>query len=536
MSKKVDYGVDTRRGLQSGVDQLANAVKVTLGAKGRNVVIQGRMSVPQVTKDGVTVAREISLPDPLENMGAEMVKEVAAKAVEVTGDGTTTATVLAQAIVAEGMKVLDKKRYLFFKPKYINTMDVKKGIDIAVDRVVSHLSLLSEKVADSNEKVRQIATISANNDKEIGDLIARAMLEVSNDGVITVEPSKSTTTHVETVSGTQFINGLMSPVFVTNREKLSAEFSNPLIFFYAKKVASTKEILPVIELGLRTTRPLVIIAYDFEGEVLETFAQNKIQKGFNICPVRAPSFGEKRDNLMGDLALITGGVLITESLGFDLEEFNEEMFGSSEKITITRERTTIVEGSGSKSSVLLHIKNLKSQIENSTQEFDDIEPKERIAKMSGGVAVIYVGANSEVEVSEKKDRIDDALAATKAAIEEGVVAGGGVALANSSVLMNTGPLNKDQLLGFNILMSAIKAPLKQIASNAGLDGEKVLKKTIQKGYPYGLNVKSGKYENLVDSGVIDPVKVTRVALEAAASIASLILTTEASITIPKGNE
>jgi chaperonin GroEL len=531
MSKEISYGSDAREKLGKGVDKLANAVKVTLGAKGRNVVIQGDYSSPQVTKDGVTVARSISLEDPIENMGAEMVKEVAAKAVEQTGDGTTTATVLAQAIVNEGLKVLNKKRFGIFAPKFINSMDVKRGIDSAVERAVDLLHTLSEDISKNKDRVRQIATISANNDQEIGDLIATAMEKVSIDGVITVEESKGTNTYVDTVEGVQFVNGLLSPYFVTNQEKVTAELDNPLILLYGQKVQTTKEILPMIEAGLLTGRPLLIIADDFEGEVIATLAQNKVQKGFQIAAVKSPSFGEKRKNLMEDLALITGGVVISEEKGIKASDFVSEMFGTASSVSISRERTTIVDGAGSKLEIQNRIRQLKEQIGNSTQEFDDISTKDRIAKLAGGVAVIYVGANSEAEVSEKRDRIEDALAATKAAVEEGIVAGGGVALMAfvRTAEFNGYGLNKDQKIGYNILVEALKAPLRQIADNAGVVGADVVEKVLDLSYPKGYNAKDNRYENMLEAGIIDPVKVTRVALEAAASIASLILTTGATV-------
>ena len=531
MSKKISYGSDAREGLRRGVDKLANAVKVTLGAKGRNVVIQGDYYSPQVTKDGVTVARSVSLKDPIENMGAEMVKEVAAKAVEETGDGTTTATVLAQAIVNEGLKVLNKKRFGIFKPAFINTMDIKRGIDAAVQRAVDHIKFLSEDVSKNLSRIKQIATISANNDEEIGSLIATAMEKVSIDGVITVEESKGTNTYVDTVEGVQFVNGLLSPHFVTNMEKVTAEFDNPLILLYGQKVSSTKEILPMIEAGLSTGRPLLIIADDFEGEVIATLAQNKVQKGFQIAAVKSPSYGEKRKNIMEDLALVTGGLVISEEKGIKAEDFVSAMFGTATSVSISREKTTIVDGAGSKVEIQERIRQLKEQIENSTQEFDDIATKDRIAKLAGGVAVIYVGANSEAEVSEKTDRIEDALAATKAAVEEGIIAGGGVAildfLANSQSYIYG--LNKDQKLGYNILVDSLRAPLRQIADNAGLIGNDVVDMVLDLGYPMGYNAKTDTYEDMLKAGIIDPVKVTRVALEAAASIASLILTTEATI-------
>ena len=525
--KEIKFKDEARRGLLNGINKVADTVKATLGAKGRNVVIQSDYAAPHVTKDGVTVARSISLPDPVEDMGAQMIKEVAAKAVEETGDGTTTATVLAQAIVNEGHRILSNRLWW---ERDINPMDVKRGIDKGVEEVVDYLRLISEDVAHDNERIGQIATISANNDEEIGSLIAEAMKKVSIDGVITVEEAKGTKTYVDVVDGVQFVNGLLSPYFVTNQEKMTAELENPLIFFYSKKVSNTKEILPIIEIGLTTGRPLVIVADDFEGEVIATLAQNKIQKGFHIAAVKSPSFGEKRKNFMEDLAMVTGGTVVSEEKGIKIEDFNESYFGESDKVSISRERTTIVGGKGKREDIDNRILSLKSQVENSTQEYDDIEIKDRISKLAGGVAVIYVGANTEVEMREKKDRIDDALSATKAAVEEGVVAGGGVALLNSLKILDLRiPDNKDQAIGIKILRKAVQSPLKQIAENSGLNGKKVVKTIIGLPYPMGYNSKEDRYEDMLEAGIIDPVKVTRVALESAASIASLILTTEATI-------
>lgn len=529
--REIHYGSEARKQLKSGVDKLANAVKVTLGAKGRNVIIQGNYSVPAVTKDGVTVAREISLPDPIENMGAEMVKEVAAQAVTLAGDGTTTATVLAQAIIEEGIRIIDSNHWLFGK-SYVNPMDIKRGIEKASKDIVNHLSFIKEDISHDSKRIEQIATISANNDSFIGSLIATAMEKVSIDGVITVEESKGTDTYVDVVEGVQFINGLLSPYFVTNPEKANAEFDNPLIFLYNKKISTTKEILPIIEMGLSSGRPLVIVADDFEGEVITTLAQNRVQKGFQIAAVKSPSFGEKRKNLMEDLALITGGTVLSEDKGIEVGNFDFDMFGSSNKIVITKEKTTIVGGKGKSYEIQDRIAELKLQIENSKQEFDDAATKDRIAKLSGGVAVIYVGANTEVELSEKKDRLDDALHATRAAVEEGIVAGGGIALMSFLKVpkkVSYNRLNKDQKMGYEILLRAIQKPLKQIAINSGLDGDKVAREVSRLSYPIGYNSKDNKYENMINAGIIDPVKVTRVALESAVSVAALLLTTESTI-------
>ena len=531
MSKEIYYGSEARKKLKAGVDKLANPVKVTLGAKGRNVIIQREYASPSVTKDGVTVAREISLPDPVENMGAEAVKEVAAKAVELAGDGTTTATVLAQAIIEEGLKIIDSRGFLFSRGD-VNPMDVKRGIDKACKDIVSYLGSIKEDISDNLQRIKQIATISANNDESIGSLIAEAMRSVSIDGVITVEEAKGSETYVEVVEGLQFVNGLLSPYFVTNREKATAEFENPLIFLYNKKVSTTKEILPAIELGLSTGRPLLIIADDFEGEVIATLAQNRVQRGFQIAAVKSPSFGEKRKNIMEDLAIVTGGYTLSEEKGIGVNEFDMDYFGSAEKVIISREKTTIVGGAGSEAEIKKRIEELKSQIDNSTQEFDDAVIRERISKLSGGVAVIYVGANTEVELGEKKDRIDDALHATRAAVEEGVVAGGGVALLSfttQSKDLNYRKLNRDQKLGYNILLKAVEKPIRQIALNSGLNESYVIRKVKSMGYPNGYNSKDNVFGNMFYQGIVDPVKVTRVALESAVSVASLLLTTEATI-------
>ena len=529
--REINYGHDARKKLQSGVNQLADAVKVTLGAKGRNVIIQNEYAAPHVTKDGVTVARSISLPDFIENMGAEMIKEVAAKAVEETGDGTTTATLLAQAIVNYGIEQISRRRLFgLLPPKYVNTMDIKRGIDLAVEHVTEYLALLSEKVSHDNERIGQIATISANGDEEVGMYIAQAMAKVSNDGVITVEEAKGTDTYVDVVEGVQFINGLLSPYFVTDNEKLTAEFDNPLILLYGKKVNNTKEILPAIELGLKSGRPLVIIADDFEGEVIATLSQNRVQKGFKIAAVKSPSFGEKRKNLMEDLALVTNGTLYNEENGMDINTINIDDFGTCVKTSISKERTTIIDGAGSSEDINLRISQLREQIENSKQEFDDEIIKDRISKLTGGVGVIYVGANTETEMKEKKDRVDDALAATKAAVEEGIVAGGGIALLSFLRTENRSRrLPSDQRKGYDILMTAIQEPVKQIAANAGVKPELVLNDLSGMNYPVGYNAATDNYEDLLKAGIIDPVKVTRVALESAASIASLILTSGATI-------
>lgn len=529
MSREIKFGAKATDKLKSGVDQLANAVKVTLGAKGRNVVIEkGKYAPPHITKDGVTVAREIELPDPVENMGATMVKEVAAKVVDEAGDGTTTATLLAQAIVQEGMKELKPYPWWKFKKNVTNPMDLKRGIDKGVLIVNDWLDQIKQDVTPA--RIKQVATISANNDESIGELIAQAMEKVSTDGVITVDEAKGNETTIDTVEGFQFVNGLLSPYFLTNEEKLIGEFEEPLIFLYGKKIAHTKEILPVIELGLATSRPLVIIAYDFEGEVIATLAQNRIQKGFRLAAIKAPSYGQLRKDYLEDLAIVTGGKVIKEEEKFDLTEFTEDMFGEADKVTSSEERTTIIGGRGDETEIEERIKTLKAQIENSKHEIDDIDTEKRISKLSGGVAVIYVGANTEVEMKERKDRIEDAKEATKAAVEEGIVAGGGVALLDCcKVLNNFKAVNKDQQKGIQVLSRAIKYPLIQIAENSGRQGTEVMRKVLDEGYPVGYDAKYDEYSDMFDAGIIDPKKVTRVALEAAASIASLILTTGSTI-------
>jgi chaperonin GroEL len=537
MSKQIKFDKEARRSLAIGINKLAETVGATLGAKGRNVILGKEYGIPQVTKDGVTVAREIALPDPVENMGCQMVIEAASKTVNEAGDGTTTATVLTQAIVNEGIRVLDQGFSIFrpdtwFNRKRVNPMDLKRGIDKGVEAVVNFMqSYLSEKVSHDNSKIAQVATISANNDPVIGDLIAEAMNKVSADGAITVEEwYKDRRTYVEVVEGVQFVNGLLSPYFITNPEKMTAEFDNPLIFLYGKKVGNTKEILPIIEMGLSSGRPLLIIADDFEGEVIHTLAQNRVQGGFQIAAIKSPSYGDKRLNSMEDLALLTGGYLMTEEKGLEATNFSESMFGECDKVIITQEKTTIVKPHGDKEDILDRIKHLKTQADEAKQEWDENEIKNRISKLSGGVAVIYVGANTEVEMREKKDRIEDALSATKAAVEEGISAGGGVTLVKASLILDKLQVsNKDQQVGIDILRRAIKQPLIKIIENAGLDGYEVLKTVLGVKYPYGYDVKQDKYVNMLETGIIDPTKVTRVALESAASVSSLVLTSQATV-------
>ena len=533
MSRKINFSSDARSKLKSGVDQIANAVNVTLGAKGRNVIIDREYGAPHVTKDGVTVASEIELPDPVENMGAQMIKEAASNTVNEAGDGTTTTTVLAQALINEGIGHIKEYNNLInrlFGVRQVNPMDVKRGLDLGVKAAIERLNELSENVSQDKDSLRNIAVISANNDENMGELIANAMEKVSIDGVIKVEEAKGTETYVDVVDGAQFINGLLSPYFVTNPEKATADLENPLIFFYGKKVANTREILPVIEMGLKTGRPLVIIADDFEGEVIATLAQNRVKKGFQIAAVKSPSFGVKRKNFMEDLALLTNGTYVSEEKGVLVEDFNETMFGQADKVIISPETTTIIGGAGSKENIELRVERLREQADNATQEIDEKDIRQRISKLVGGVAVIYVGANTEVEMKEKRDRVEDALAATKAAIEEGVVAGGGVALIECIDAVDQVPVtNRDQEIGLEILIEAMKRPAYQIAKNSGLKGSKVVSKIIDLGYPIGYNSKTDVYENMIEAGILDPKKVTRVALESAASIASMILTTDATI-------
>jgi chaperonin GroEL len=534
MGKQLKFNSDARRTLQKGVNKLADAVTVTLGAKGRNVIISRPYGAPHVTKDGVTVAKEISLPDQVENMGAEMIREAANQAVILAGDGTTTTTLLAQSIINEGIKIIDEydnNGFLgLFKKKPVNPMDLKRGIDRGVQEVVAHLEKLAVNIKDDSEAIKNIATISANNDESIGNIIAEAMEKVSIDGVVKVEEAKGTETYIDVVEGAQFINGLMSQYFITNPAKSTADFENPLILFYGKKIANTKEILPAIESGLKTGRPLVIIADDFEGEVVATLIQNRVQKGFQIAPVKSPSYGEKRKNFMEDLALLTGGKVISEEKGIKMENFTEDFFGEAERVTISAESTTIIGGQGNKIDIELRVGRLKEQADEAVQEVDEQDIRQRIAKLVGGVAVIYVGANTEVEMKEKRDRIDDALSATRAAVEEGIVAGGGVALLDTiKSLLGFNLPNRDQQLGIEILIKAMKAPVEKIASNSGLDGTEVSASVFTSGYPLGYNSKKDVYENMITAGIIDPKKVTRIAIESAASIASLLLTTEVTI-------
>jgi chaperonin GroEL len=522
MAKDIKFNIEARDNLKRGVDALANAVKVTLGPQGRNVVIEKSFGGPSITKDGVSVAREIELEDKMENLGAQMVKEVASKTADIAGDGTTTATVLAQAIINQGLKNVAAGA---------NPMDLKRGIDKAVKLVVENLRAQSEEVGDSIDKIEQVASISANNDPAIGKLIAEAMGKVKKEGVITVEEAKGTETTVEIVEGMQFDRGYTSPYFVTDSEKMIADLENPYILIYDKKVSSMKELLPVLEPAAQSGRPLLIIAEDVEGEALATLVVNKIRGSLKIAAVKAPGFGDRRKAMLEDIAILTGGTVISEERGFKLENASLDMLGTAEKVTIDKDNTTIVNGEGNKDDIVARVNQIKAQIETTTSDYDREKLQERLAKLAGGVAVLYVGAASEVEMKEKKDRVDDALAATRAAIEEGIVPGGGVALVRAtSLLADAKGDNDDETTGMAIVMRAIEEPLRQIVENAGLEGSVVVAKVKEGKGDFGFNAKTETYENMLKAGIIDPTKVTRVAIENAASVAGMLLTTEATIT------
>ncbi|MFM7217756.1 MAG: chaperonin GroEL [Bacteroidota bacterium] len=518
MAKKITFNVDAREKLKKGVDALANAVKVTLGPKGRNVIIDKKFGAPSITKDGVSVAKEIELKDSIENMGAQMVKEVASKTADVAGDGTTTATVLAQAIVTAGLKNVAAGA---------NPMDLKRGIDKAVDKVVETLQKMSKKVGDDNKKIEQVACISANNDAEIGKLISDAMAKVKKEGVITVEEAKGTETTVEIVEGMQFDRGYISPYFVTNADKMEAVLDRPHILIYDKKISSMKELLPVLEKQVQTGNPLLIISEEIDGEALATLVVNKIRGSLKVAAVKAPGFGDRRKAMLEDIAILTGGTLISEERGFKLENADLSYLGKAEKVTIDKDNTTIVGGSGKKADITARVNQIKAQIETTTSDYDREKLQERLAKLAGGVAVLYVGAPTEVEMKEKKDRVDDALHATRAAVEEGIVPGGGVAYIRAiSGLDKLVGDNDDETTGIGIVKRALEEPLRQIVANAGMEGSIVVQKVREGKEDYGYNARSDKYENLYTAGVIDPTKVTRVALENAASIAGMLLTTE----------
>jgi chaperonin GroEL len=521
MSKQIYFDVEARDKLKRGVDALANAVKVTLGPKGRNVVIGKKFGAPQITKDGVTVAKEIELKDPIENMGAQMVKEVASKTADVAGDGTTTATVLAQAIIQAGLKNVAAGA---------NPMDLKRGIDKAVTELVKKLKKISKEVGSDNSKIKQIATISANNDETIGALIAEAMKVVGNDGVITVEEAKGTETDVKIVEGMQFDRGYLSPYFVTNADKMITEMENPLILISEKKISSMKELMPILEPVVQAGKGLLIIAEDVDGEALGTLVVNRLRGSLKVAAVKAPGFGDRRKAMLEDIAILTGGQVISEERGMTMENVTMDMLGTAEKIEIDKDNTTIINGKGDKKAISSRVGQIRAQIETTTSDYDREKLQERLAKLAGGVAVLYVGAATEVEMKEKKDRVDDALAATRAAVQEGIVPGGGVALIRA--IENLDKLkgeNEDEMTGIAIVRRAAEEPLRQIIANAGEEGAVIVQKVKEGKDDFGYNARTDKFEHLYKAGVIDPTKVTRIAIENAASIASMLLTTECVI-------
>ena len=521
MAKDIKFDIEARDGLKRGVDALANAVKVTLGPKGRNVIISKSFGAPHVTKDGVSVAKEVELADTLENMGAQIVKEVASKTNDIAGDGTTTATVLAQAIVKEGLKNVAAGA---------NPMDLKRGIDKAVEAIVADLSKQTQEVGSTTEKIKQVASISANNDEIIGELIAEAFGKVGKEGVITVEEAKGTDTYVDVVEGMQFDRGYLSPYFVTNPEKMETEFDNPYILLYDKKISSLKELLPVLEPVAQSGKALLIIAEDVDGEALSTLVVNKLRGALKIAAVKAPGFGDRRKAMLEDIAILTGGTVIAEESGYTLENATLEMLGTAERVSIDKDNTTIVNGAGDSDMIKNRVNQIKAQMETTTSDYDREKLQERLAKLAGGVAVLYVGAASEVEMKEKKDRVDDALHATRAAVEEGIVAGGGVALLRAkTALTNVDALNADEKTGIQIVSRAIESPLRTIVENAGLEGSVIVAKVAEGSGNYGYNAKTDEYVDMLVAGIIDPKKVTRVALENAASVAGMILTTECAL-------
>ena len=520
MAKEITFETSARDKIKKGVDKLADAVKVTLGPKGRNVILDKKFGAPTVTKDGVSVAKEIELKDAIENMGAQLVKEVASKTADSAGDGTTTATVLAQSIYAHGIKNVAAGA---------NPMDLKRGIEKAVDAVVEHLKKQSRKIKDASE-IAQIATISSNNDATIGKMIADAMDKVGKDGVITVEEAKGTETEVKTVEGMQFDRGYLSPYFVTNTEKMEVDLDQPYVLIYDKKISSMKELLPVLEQSAQTGKPLLIVAEEVEGEALATLVVNKIRGALRVAAVKAPGFGDRRKAMLEDIAVLTGGKVISEEQGFKLENATLDMLGRAEKINIDKDNTTIVNGAGKKNEIQGRVAQIKAQIETTTSDYDKEKLQERLAKLSGGVAILYVGAATEVEMKEKKDRVDDALHATRAAVQEGIVPGGGVAYIRAiDALKDLGLTNEDQATGVNIIRLALESPLRIIAENAGQEGSVIVNKVRDGKKDYGYNAADNKFENFFDAGIIDPTKVTRLALENAASIAGLLLTTEAVV-------
>jgi len=526
MTKVIKFDLDARTSIKIGVDKLANAVKVTLGPKGRNVILQKSYGSPHITKDGVSVAKEIELEDPIENIGAQLVREVASKTADQAGDGTTTATVLTQAIFNDGLKMVTAGA---------NPMDLRKGIDKAVEAVVDELKKMSKKISTSKE-VEQIATISANNDSQIGSMIASAMDVVGKDGIITVEAAKGTETSVKTVEGMQFDRGYLSPFFVTNQEKMDADLESPYILLYEKKISSLKEILPVLEQTAQTGKPLLIIAEDIEGEALASLVVNKMRGTLKVAAVKAPAFGDRRKEMLNDIAILTGGSVISEELGMKLEDTTLDMLGSAEKVTIDKDTTTIINGGGTTEAIKARIDVIKAQIDKITSDYDKEKLQERLSKLAGGVAILYIGASTETEMKEKKDRVDDALHATRAAVAEGIIPGGGVALLKAAdVLINTAfhinLENADQQLGANIIQSAIQSPFKTIISNAGGSPDVIINKVKELGGNFGYNARIDEYVDMIETGIIDPTKVTRLALENAASIAGLLLTTECVVGI-----
>lgn len=521
MAKDIKFDIEARDGLKRGVDALANAVKVTLGPKGRNVIISKSFGAPHVTKDGVSVAKEVELEDTLENMGAQMVKEVASKTNDLAGDGTTTATVLAQAIVKEGLKNVAAGA---------NPMDLKRGIDKAVEAIVKDLASQTQEVGSTTEKIKQVASISANNDEVIGELISEAFGKVGKEGVITVEEAKGTDTYVDVVEGMQFDRGYLSPYFVTNPEKMETEFENPYILLYDKKISSLKELLPVLEPVSQSGKALLIIAEDVDGEALSTLVVNKLRGALKIAAVKAPGFGDRRKAMLEDIAILTGGTVIAEESGYTLENATLEMLGTAERVSIDKDNTTIVNGAGDSELIKNRVNQIKAQMETTTSDYDREKLQERLAKLVGGVAVLYVGAASEVEMKEKKDRVDDALHATRAAVEEGIVAGGGVALLRAkATLSSIEALNADEKTGIQIVARAIESPLRTIVENAGLEGSVIVAKVAEGSGNFGYNAKTDEYVDMLSAGIIDPKKVTRVALENAASVAGMILTTECAL-------
>jgi chaperonin GroEL len=521
MAKDIKFDSDARDGLKRGVDALANAVKVTLGPKGRNVIISKSFGSPTVTKDGVSVAKEVELEDELENMGAQMVKEVASKTNDLAGDGTTTATVLAQSIVKEGIKNVAAGA---------NPMDLKRGIDKAVQAIIIDLEKQAQKVGNSSEKIKQVAAISANNDNTIGDLIATAFEKVGKEGVITVEEAKGMETYVDVVEGMQFDRGYLSPYFVTDADKMIADLENPYILLFDKKISNLNEILPILEPVAQSSRPLLIIAEDVDGQALATLVVNKLRGGLKIAAVKAPGFGDRRKAMLEDIAILTGGTVISEERGFSLENATLDLLGTAETITIDKDNSTIVNGNGDAEAIKARVNQIKAQIETTTSDYDKEKLQERLAKLAGGVAVLYVGAASEVEMKEKKDRVDDALHATRAAVEEGIVAGGGVALVRTKkTLEKIATENLDEKTGIQIVNKAIESPLRTIVENAGGEGSVVINKVLEGNKNFGYDAKSETYVDMLEAGIIDPKKVTRVALENAASVAGMILTTECAL-------